>query len=60
MTTRIEVRRTWPAPVERAFSVWRDPHVHLAIDSSGMLMGATGDPVGAVGDTFVVTWTERR
>jgi hypothetical protein len=26
----------------------------VAIDSSGMLMDATGDPVSAVGDTFVV------
>jgi hypothetical protein len=26
----------------------------VAIDSSGMLMDATGDPVTAVGDTFVV------
>jgi hypothetical protein len=31
-----------------------DPHGHVAIDSSGMLMDATGDPVHAVGDTFVV------
>lgn len=31
-----------------------DPLGHVAIDSSGMLMGATGDPVTAVGDTFVV------
>ena len=27
---------------------------HVAIDSSGMLMDATGEPVTAVGDTFVV------
>jgi hypothetical protein len=27
---------------------------HVAIDSSGMLMAATGDRVGAVGDSFVV------
>ena len=26
----------------------------MAIDSSGMLMSSSGDPVGAVGDTFVV------
>ena len=32
----------------------RDPQGHVAIDSSGMLMSAEGDPVAAVGDTFVV------
>ena len=26
----------------------------MAIDSAGMLMGATGEPVTAVGDSFVV------
>jgi hypothetical protein len=31
-----------------------DPHGHVAIDSSGMLMYAAGGPVAAVGDTFVV------
>ena len=31
-----------------------DPQGHVAIDSSGMLMAATGEPVAAVGDTFVV------
>jgi hypothetical protein len=31
-----------------------DPRGHVAIDSSGMLMGATGDRVKGVGDTFVV------
>ena len=31
-----------------------DPRGHVAIDSSGMLMSATGDSVSAVGDTFVV------
>src|SRR5918997_284356 len=31
-----------------------DPQGHVAIDSSGMLMDATGDPVAAVGDTFTV------
>ena len=36
------------------FSVLSDPQGHVAIDSSGMLMSASGDPVGAVGDTFVV------
>jgi hypothetical protein len=31
-----------------------DPQGHVAIDSSGMLMDATGDPVSAAGDSFVV------
>ena len=31
-----------------------DPQGHVAIDSSGMLQDATGEPVTAVGDTFVV------
>jgi hypothetical protein len=34
--------------------VLSDPGGHVAIDSSGMLMSATGEPVTAVGDTFVV------
>ncbi|MCD9624988.1 SRPBCC family protein [Rhabdothermincola salaria] len=53
-TERLEVRRTIPAPPATVFSVLRDPQGHVAIDSSGMLMGATGEPVGAVGDSFVV------
>ena len=32
----------------------RDPQGHVAIDSSGMLMAATGEPVNAVGDSFAV------
>jgi hypothetical protein len=32
----------------------RDPQGHVAIDSSGMLQSADGEPVGAVGDSFVV------
>lgn len=32
----------------------RDPQGHVAIDASGMLMAATGEPATAVGDTFVV------
>jgi hypothetical protein len=53
-TQRIEVPRTIGAPAESIFAVLSDPQGHVAIDSSGMLMSATGDPVGAVGDTFVV------
>jgi hypothetical protein len=51
---RIEVRRTIPASAAEIFAVLRDPMGHVDIDSSGMLMDATGDPVGATGDTFVV------
>ncbi|MGH9045723.1 MAG: polyketide cyclase, partial [Acidimicrobiales bacterium] len=51
---RIEVQRTIAAPPPAVFAVLSDPHGHVAIDSSGMLMDATGRPVRAVGDTFVV------
>lgn len=53
-TERIEVERTIPADPATIFQVIRDPQGHVAIDSSGMLMDATGEPVSAVGDTFVV------
>jgi Polyketide cyclase / dehydrase and lipid transport len=51
---RIEVKRTIAADPAAIFRVLCDPQGHVAIDSSGMLMDATGDPVSAVGDTFVV------
>jgi polyketide cyclase/dehydrase/lipid transport protein len=51
---RIEVQRTIPASPAAIFRVLSDPQGHVAIDSSGMLMDATGEPVGAVGDRFVV------
>jgi hypothetical protein len=51
---RIEVSRTIPAAAGEIFAVLCDPHGHVDIDSSGMLMDATGDPVSAAGDTFVV------
>ena len=51
---RLDVSRTIPAPPEAVFAVLCDPAGHVAIDSSGMLMSASGGPVGAVGDTFVV------
>jgi len=53
-TERFEVQRTIAADPSAIFAVLRDPHGHVAIDSSGMLMDATGEPVSAVGDTFVV------
>ncbi len=51
---RLEVQRTIPADPAAIFRVLCDPQGHVAIDSSGMLMDATGDPVAAVGDSFVV------
>jgi hypothetical protein len=51
---RIEVQRIVPAAPAEVFAVLCDPKGHVAIDSSGMLMDATGDPVAAAGDTFVV------
>lgn len=51
---RLEVQRTIAAAPSEIFKVLGDPQGHVAIDSSGMLMDATGDPVTAVGDTFVV------
>jgi hypothetical protein len=51
---RIEVPRWIDAEPATVFDVLRDPHGHVAIDSSGMLMDATGEPVEAVGDRFTV------
>jgi hypothetical protein len=54
MTERFEVQRTIAAPPADIFAVLCDPQGHVAIDASGMLQDADGDPVGAVGDSFVV------
>lgn len=51
---RIEVSRTVPAEPAAVFALLRDPQGHVDIDASGMLMDATGEPVSAVGDEFVV------
>ena len=51
---RMEVQRTIPAEPAAIFSVLSDPQGHVAIDSSGMLMDATGSAATAVGDSFVV------
>jgi hypothetical protein len=53
-TERIEVQRTIEAEPEAIFAVLRNPQGHVAIDSSGMLQSADGEPVSAIGDTFVV------
>jgi hypothetical protein len=54
MTERLEVQRAIAADPTAIFRVLSDPHGHVTIDSSGMLMDATGEPVASVGDTFVV------
>jgi uncharacterized protein YndB with AHSA1/START domain len=51
---RLEVERIIEADPATIFRVLSDPRGHVAIDSSGMLQSASGEPVGAVGDTFVV------
>jgi hypothetical protein len=51
---RIEVQRTIATDPATIFKLLSDPKGHVTIDSSGMLLAATGDPVTAVGDTFVV------
>ena len=54
MDERIEVQRTIAAPAGEIFSVLCDPHGHVAIDSTGMLQDADGEPAAAAGDCFVV------
>ena len=54
MEERFEVQRTVPADPSVIFGVVSSPEGHVAIDASGMLQGATGEPAGAVGDTFVI------
>jgi len=51
---RIEVSRPIAADAATIFRTLCDPQGHVAIDSSGMLMAAEGDPVTGAGDTFVV------
>ncbi|XVQ11315.1 SRPBCC family protein [Spirillospora sp. CA-255316] len=51
---RLEARREIAASPEKVFGVLCDPKGHVAIDSSGMLQSADGEPVKGVGDTFIV------
>lgn len=51
---RFEVQRQIAAPPSTIFALLRDPAGHVLIDSSGMLQSASGKPVSAVGDEFVV------
>ncbi|GEP34476.1 hypothetical protein NSZ01_22440 [Nocardioides szechwanensis] len=52
--TRIEAERLIAAPAADIFALLCDPQGHVAIDSSGMLQSAEGEPVSAAGDSFVV------
>jgi hypothetical protein len=54
MSERFEVPRTIPADAAAIFRVVSSPKGHVAIDASGMLQSSTGEPAGAVGDTFVI------
>ena len=54
MTDRIEVQRPIAAPPADVFALLCDPQGHVAIDATGMLQSADGDPVTASGDSFVV------
>ncbi len=54
MTTRFEVERAIAAEPSTIFDVLRSPEGHVAIDASGMLMSADGDPATAIGDRFTI------
>src|ERR1700683_3944209 len=51
---RLEVQRLIPAEPASIFRLLTDPQGHVAIDSSGMLMDAAGEPGTAAGATLVV------
>ena len=48
------MQRAVAASAGEIFAGLSDPRGHVAIDSSGMLMEASGDVAAKVGDTFVV------
>jgi carbon monoxide dehydrogenase subunit G len=54
VSERLETSRLVSAPTSEIFALLCDPQGHVAIDASGMLQDATGEPVSAVGDSFVV------
>ena len=54
MDERFEVQRMIPAEAGALFDILRSPQGHVAIDSSGMLQAASGEPATAEGDTFVI------
>jgi hypothetical protein len=51
---RIEVQRTIAADPAAIFRLLCDPKGHVVIDSSGMLMDASGKAVTGIGDSLVV------
>lgn len=51
---RLTARRFVEAGTSEIFEVLCDPEGHVSIDASGMLQAASGSPVTAVGDRFVV------
>jgi hypothetical protein len=51
---RMEVQRVIEAEPAEIFAVLCDPQGHVAIDSSGMLQSADGEPAARAGDSFVV------
>jgi hypothetical protein len=53
-TERFEVTRQVAASPGRVFALLCDPRGHVAIDSTGMLQSADGEPVRQADDEFVV------
>ena len=53
-TTRFEVQRAIAATASEIFELLTRPEGHVAVDGTGMLMWAEGEPVTGVGDRFVV------
>jgi hypothetical protein len=51
---RFDVQREIAADPATVFALLCDPRGHVAIDSSGMLQSADGEPVKRVGDEFIV------
>ena len=54
MEQRLAVQRSIAADAAAIFEILSSPSGHVAIDASGMLMSASGDPVTGVGDRFDV------
>ena len=52
--TRLEVDRKIAADPAAIFDILRSPDGHVAIDATGMLMSADGEPATAAGERFVV------
>ncbi len=54
MEQRLAVQRSIAADAAAIFQILTSPSGHVAIDASGMLMSASGDPVTGVGHRFEV------